>query len=238
MTDNLRALFELTGIYNCAAPYLIDALRKTDQEKITDLCSGSGGAVVSLRPLLSRALGREVSVALTDKFPHPDARINDPGVWYFPHSADAARLPESLPGFRTLFTSFHHFKRDSAKEILADAVKTGNGIGIFEITKCNLRHFLLVMLTPVFAIVATPFLRPLSPARLFWTYIIPIIPLFSLWDGILSNFRSYSEDELKSLVSGFDGYEWTTGTAGEHQMAPVQFLIGIPAISRKQEGLP
>lgn len=228
MTDYLRALFELTGVYNCIVPYLVDALRKTGQEKIIDECSGSGGAIISLRSLLFKGLGRDVSIVLTDKFPHPGAEINEPGISYFPDAADAQSLPESLSGFRTLFTSFHHFRTDSAKRILADAVKSESGIGIFEVTKSDLRHFLIVMPTPLYVLFVTPFLRPLSLTRFFWTYVIPVIPFFSWWDGIISNFRSYSENELKALVSGFTAYEWITGTAGEHQIAPVRFLIGVP----------
>jgi len=226
MTDYLRALFDLTGIYNCIIPHLVDALRAARRRIIIDGCSGSGGPIISLRPLLAKALGEQLSLVLTDKY--PNAVIgNDPLVSYHPYPADAASMPDSLSGFRTLFTSFHHFPSSSAKKILADAVDAGNGIAIFEVTQCDLRHFLLVMLTPIYVLILGPFMRPISLSRMFWTYLIPVIPFFSWWDGIVSNLRSYSEEELKAIVSDFPTYNWSIGTAGKEQLAPVLFVIGV-----------
>ncbi len=45
------------------------------------------------------------------------------------------KVPRELKGFRTMFTSFHHFPPEEARAILQNAVDAGEGIGIFEITR-------------------------------------------------------------------------------------------------------
>ena len=50
--------------------------------------------------------------------------------------------------------------------------------------------------------------------RIVFTYLIPIVPLFVLWDGVVSSFRTYSVKEMKALVAnlnGGDNYDWDIG---------------------------
>jgi len=39
---------------------------------------------------------------------------------------------------------------------------------------------------------------------LLFTYLIPIVPLFVLWDGVVSSLRTYSLKEMKDLVDSVD----------------------------------
>jgi hypothetical protein len=59
-------------------------------------------------------------------------------------------------------------------------------------------------------------------------YLIPIIPLYILWDGIASILRTYSENELQALVNSLENakdYEWEIGkTPGA---MPINYLIGF-----------
>ena len=41
-------------------------------------------------------------------------------------------VPESLNGFRTLFSSFHHFRPEQARAILANAMEKKQAIAVFE----------------------------------------------------------------------------------------------------------
>ena len=58
-------------------------------------------------------------------------------VTYRTDSVDAAHLPCGLLGFRTIFTSFHHAQPEEALLILRDAVRTRQGIGVFEAASRN-----------------------------------------------------------------------------------------------------
>jgi hypothetical protein len=52
------------------------------------------------------------------------------------------------------------------------------------------------------------------------TYVLPVIPLVVMIDGVVSCLRSYSVEELKTLAH-HEGYEWEAGVE-----KGVTFLIG------------
>lgn len=75
-------------------------------------------------------------------------------------------VPESIPGLRTMFMSFHHFRPSEASEILADAVKHRMPIAIFEIQQRNFSSIIPMVLSPLNLLISTPFIRPFRPGRL------------------------------------------------------------------------
>ena len=90
----------------------------------------------------------------------------------------------------------------------------------------------LCLLTPLLVIVTTPFIRPFCWRRVLWTYVVPLVPLTCLWDGIVSQLRAYSVSELKSLTQAAEAsdYSWRVGrvpilsTPGD-----LTYLIGSPS---------
>ena len=66
-----------------------------------------------------------------------------------------------------------------------------------------------VLFSPFLVWAVTPFLRPLSLSRLLFTYVLPLVPVMALWDGIVSVLRCYRPDELRALTAGLDDrYDW------------------------------
>ena len=57
-----------------------------------------------------------------------------------------------------------------------------------------------MLLTPFAVWLMTPFMRPFRWSRLLLTYPLPLVPLTCLWDGIVSQLRAYTADELVELV--------------------------------------
>jgi hypothetical protein len=59
----------------------------------------------------------------------------------------------------------------------------------------------------------TPFIRPFTWRRLLWTYVVPVVPLVAMWDGLVSNLRTYSPVELSTLADALHGpaYRWRSG---------------------------
>ena len=146
-------------------------------------------------------------------------------------SVDATRVPEELKGFQTIFSAFHHFRPEQACAVLADAVHNRQGIAVFEGTQRSLLALLLMLLVPLMVLFMTPFIRPFRWSRLFWTYLIPLIPLFGLFDGLVSCLRTYSVGELRGLVSRLDAndYHWDIGTVKSTAgPIPITYLIGVP----------
>ena len=57
-------------------------------------------------------------------------------------------------------------------------------------------------------------IRPFKWGRILFTYLIPLVPLFVFWDGIVSSLRTYFINEMKELINNLqnkDSYEWQTG---------------------------
>ena len=80
-------------------------------------------------------------------------------------------------------------------------------------------------------LVLTPAVRPFRWSRLFWTYVVPVLPLAILFDGLVSCLRTYTSDEM--LVLGHDDggeeYKWEAGfvrPAGSP--LPIPYLLGVP----------
>jgi len=236
LTDFLSFFASAFRPYACVAPLLADALKGAGAARIVDLCSGAGRPLLSLVPALRRLGLPDLQVTLTDKYPNLEALENvdeEIGVvvTYVASPVDALDVPPNLKGFRTLFTSFHHFRPDAARAVLADAVSKDEGIGIFEYTERNVLIWTLpTLLIPVFVWLCTPFLRPLGWRRLLWTYLIPVVPMIAMWDGLVSNLRTYSVGELNDLVEQVadDRYEWKIGRARSIGLSRVTYAIGTP----------
>jgi hypothetical protein len=154
---------------------------------------------------------------------------------------DVTRVPESLAGFRTLFTAFHHFPPAQAQAILQDAVRQGQGIAIFEQTRRHPLALLLMLWLPTVAWLVTPFLRPFQWRRLLFTYLLPLIPLVLCVDGLVSCLRTYSPAELRAMTARLEGaaYVWQAGRA-RSPLLPigVTYLVGYPETKAIDEAIP
>ncbi|MCR5888839.1 hypothetical protein LRS06_13910 [Hymenobacter sp. J193] len=111
-------------------------------------------------------------------------------------------------------------------------MRAGRGIGVFEgAGKHWLEVLLALTLLPVAQLCITPFIRPFSFSRLFFTYGLPLIPLCTIWDGCVSLLRLYPPDALLALARRADpagAYHWQAGKV-RHSWGPqVTYLVGWP----------
>jgi hypothetical protein len=233
-TDYLEAITSRGDIYRPIQAEIFRAIEECGACRVVDLCSGGGGPWLSPAWVSALASHSLLTVLLTDKFPSSAlAGRLSPGVSCVNYSVDAARVPENLRGFRTIFSSFHHFPDAVARDVLGDAVRCGDGFAMAEVTSRTLRAFATMFLMPVFAWILTPRMRPFRWSRLLLTYVVPLIPLVVLWDGIVSCFRTRTPSELLALTHSFPQYEWMAGYARGpgSWLAPV-YLIGWPKTKR------
>ncbi len=215
-------------------PLLRSAMESTGDRTLIDLGSGGGGPIEPVRAQLERNLGVPVAAVLTDAFPHhaafARAALRSGGrVTYREKPVLAGQVPHDLQGFRTLFNVFHHFAPGGAGDVLADAIHQRQGIGIFEIVERSWVWWVAMLLFPLFVWVVTPLLRPFRPTRMLWTYILPVVPLTFMIDGLLSCLRSYSLGELREMAAGAGGsYVWSSGQVPSSGGTRVTYLIGRP----------
>ncbi|SFQ74612.1 hypothetical protein [Hymenobacter arizonensis] len=237
MMDYLRFMISALGIYRPIAPLLAEGLRRTNQTHVLELGAGAGGGTETVWRALQAEGLPNVTITLTDLYPQPAAWADIAhqtagAIGYEPTAVDALAVPAHLRGFRTIFSAFHHFPPAAAQAMLHDAVRAGTGIGVFEGAGKHWRELLLAWTAlPVAQLLLTPFYRPFRLSRLFFTYLIPVIPLFTIWDGSVSLLRMYSTDELLALAHAADPaglFEWQAGKQ-RHSWGPeVTYLIGWP----------
>jgi len=234
VTDYCRFVTELSGIYNAVAPLLIDALVRTGGRLVLDLGSGAAGPWLRLQPLL-RKMGMDVTVCLSDHNPDVVAferarRLSRHAIIYHAEPVDATQVPSGLPGFRTMFSAFHHLDPGQARATLADAVAQREGIAVFEMGgQRSILMLLAVLPVPVRVLLAVPFIRPFRWSTLLWTYLLPVLPIVLLLDSITSVLRIYNTEELHDLTTGLDRYHWSAGTVrGKPIPFPVVYLVGVP----------
>jgi hypothetical protein len=253
VTDALQFGFNLLHAYTPIAPLLqsvIDStgsgtntrqssiIQSSPTQSIVDMCSGGGGPWVDLaQQLRCRDAGGDstgLQVWLTDKYPNLEAfqsvsASSDHHISFYPEPVDAMKVPGALKGLRTMFTSFHHFPPEDARAILQNAVDAGESIGIFEATKRAPSTIALIFAGILLMFLHTPRIRPFRWSRLLWTYLIPVIPLVLLFDGVVSCLRTYRPQELREIVEKLTScqYHWEIGELATGKM-PVTYLIGHP----------
>ncbi len=230
LTAFLQVAAERGGFLRDAAPVLEGVLARAGEARVVDLCSGGGGALVSL---LER-LPPEVRATLTDLYPNEaafrHAEVRAPGrVAGRRASVDATDVPGELGGVRTIFNALHHFRPGDARRIIADAVAKEQPFCAFEIVERRPQTVLTIALVPIAVLASAPLQPGFDLFRFVFTYAVPLIPALVWWDGMCSCLRSYSVAELRELVDGLehDGYRFTI-TQSRGVFLRVTSLVGEP----------
>jgi len=231
VTITLQFIFNAARLYRPVAARLGAAIRAAESGRVLDLCSGAGGPWIWLQRTLAERTAMPTKVILTDRYPNIAAfrhmqEASGNAIGYCAEPVDARRIPPGLLGFRTIFSSIHHFTPDGVAAILRDAVDQGEGIGFFEAVKRRPSAVLCACCMPIAAICLVPFMRPFRIARLIWTYLVPVIPFVMWFDGVLSCLRAYSPAELRELAATVDArhYVWEIG-----ETSGVTYLVGYAA---------
>ncbi len=254
VTDALEALWQFGNSYKPILGRLHAVLAANGDAPVSvlDLCSGGCGPWISLAQQLEEEYECPVQVCLSDKYPSKEAidrtnravgpSLTNAKVPAQPQGAkiefvltpvDALDIPAQLPGFRTMFSAFHHFDPAEARKILADAAVSHRGVGVFEVAQRGVKTMLVLCFTPLLVLLLTPAMRPFRWSRLFWTYLIPVVPFVIWYDGWMSCLRAYSLGELQEIISGIESehaglaYRWEVGTATSG-LLPVTYVLGSP----------
>lgn len=234
-TSYLNLMVTVSGQAKLLVPKLAEAIERSGATRIVDLCAGGGGPL----PVLMRGLterGLHVQAVVTDLYPNLPAlnrlaEASDGLIRVEHRPVDAANVPADLPGLRVIFNAFHHLPTPVAQSVLASAVKDNQPIVIMEVVERSALQLIGMIFAPIFFLLALPFLRPFRWSWVFWTYIIPVLPLFIFWDGVVSTLRIYSVGELHELVSRLDapGWTWDIGQIPLGSApAKATYLVGLP----------
>ncbi|KAK7932446.1 hypothetical protein PG985_003158 [Apiospora marii] len=221
-----------------------------------DFCAGAGGPTPVIERTLNASLAdsndekqqqssSSVDFVMTDLHPHPEAWAasanKSHNLAYEPDPVDAANAPASLldryrkadgdnkPGsriFRLFNLAFHHFDDGLARAILKNTVETSDAIGIFEMQDRSFASFVTCALFGLFIPLIAPVLYWWAPWRLFWVYMVPIVPFVLVFDGLVSSLRTRTPEEIEVLLRtcGADTTDWEIKSGRECFLWPTGYL--------------
>lgn len=244
MTNVLVVFLRTIGVTKVLAALVSGVLKREKIDRIIDLGSGGGGAMPELLALVREdPETADVSLTMTDLYPNLDAietfnQDGNPHIRYLRDPVNATDLATAPSGLKTMINCFHHMRPEQARAILESAQENREPLLIYEMADNKIPFVVWCLALPialpmvgVMALCLTPFVRPVSFRQLFFTYVIPIIPIFYAWDGQASMPRLYSLDDLDELMEGMSSsdYRWEKGPAktakGGNQGV---YLLGLP----------
>jgi len=239
LTSFLRFMAAKTGQAAKVAPVVAEVIERHQATRVVDLCAGGGGPTPAVIEALSKR-GLNVDVTLTDLHPNLTAfrqmQAESGGKVRFSETpVDATAVPAELTGVRTVFNAFHHFPPALAKQILSAARRDRQPIVVVELVGRTVPMAVGIVGAPISELFVTPFLRPLHWTSILFTYLVPVLPLVTWHDGVVSCLRVYSPTELEALVKDEQSpdWKWSTRTVPLAGPAYATILIGEPvAVSR------
>jgi hypothetical protein len=236
MTEYLHWVMDFTGPYDPAAERIALLLREAGTDQVVDLASGGAGPWPRLLPRVTLALGRLPHVTLTDLHPNQGAftrieALTRGAITGHRAPVDATCMPAGLTGVRTMFTGLHHLAPAQVRALMQDAADRRQPFAAFELTQRTLPGVLLMLASLLLVLGSAPFIKPFRLERIVLTWLVPILPLFIVWDGLVSALRSYTPAELRAFAAEVTvpGYAWDVG---EERSAStpmgMTYLIGRP----------
>lgn len=221
-------------------------LDHADAREVLDLGSGAGGPASILAAALS-GRGRDVQFLLTDLFPRPEVwqrlRSAQPAhLAFVPEPVDATAIaPEVSRGrARAILNVLHHLPPELAASVIACAVRDRAPLFIAEGFERNPLRFLPFAFSGLPALVVSPLAAPdrrLSRIALAW--LTPVALAVSIWDGLISTLRVYTEAELRQMAvaaPGGEDYTWEYGTYGFPMGGRGYYFMGWPGGPEQRPG--
>jgi len=217
MTDFLQFLTNKGKMFKPVIPLIEKGIKNSGTNQIIDLGSGGGGGLLWIASELQKT-NPKLKILMTDLYPNIPAfeytKKQGHNFEYLRDPVDARNVPGDLVGLRTQFLSLHHFKPEDVKRILQNAIDSKSNIAIFEGQERSVASIIAMLFSPITVLLMTPFIRPFKIGRIIFTYLIPLVPLFVLWDGIVSSMRTYSVSEMELLIKELnnkDDFNWEVG---------------------------
>jgi len=235
-TDFLQFIMQRFDVFSRVYPRLFEVVTTTKIYHFTDLCSGGGGAILQLRKHFKTTFTKPFKAVLTDLYPNKKAfqelyEKSNGEISFIGESVDVKDDLQHLKGIWTVFNAFHHLSPLHAVRLLSQAKKYKKPIAVMEPLD---RNIFMIFLQSFFLIIGLfffiPFAKSFNFKAFLFTYLLPLIPLFIIWDGWISVLKVYNPDILLKMTTLADPdkqFNWKVGYE-KHQFGKVIYLIGMP----------
>lgn len=212
-------------------------LDESSASEVLDLCAGAAGPATILAAEMRRAGMTPPRFLMTDLYPRIEAweaaRAEHPDcIDFVPEPVDATAIPEPLSRgrARAIINAFHHFPPEIARALLADAVRCGAPVFVSEAFERNPLRFATFAPAGLTALAVNPLLaRTDRLKKAAFTYLTPLAVGVSIWDGLVSTLRVYTERELREMVAPLgDSFRWEYGHYRYPPLGKGTYFFGVP----------
>lgn len=185
-----------------------DFVRGTGATEVLDIGAGAGGpAAIFVDELLAAGV-EPPRIILTDINPQVDSwealkKKHPRYVDYIAEPVDGTAIPKALAKGRvtTIVNVLHHFPPKLAEGVLRSMLERSAGLFVSEGFERTPLGFAAYAPTGVAALIANPILSPRNNLqKAVFTYLTPFALAVSIWDGLVSTMRIYSEEDLREMV--------------------------------------
>ncbi len=181
---------------------------KNDNNMLHDPCAGSGEVNLYIKNEMNKAkleFKFILSDIMTDTVPLFAKTINnlkDENIYYIEQSVNLLDFQNNENYSKVFINSFHHFTPSQVSKILEEHFKIKKDIIVLEYCQRSLMSFLSMIAGPLLSLILFPFIikRKHFFSAFVFVYLLPIIPLMLLWDGIISSLRTYTKKDLQKLM--------------------------------------
>jgi hypothetical protein len=181
------------GIYHAFTEHIRNS--GTGSGQMFDLCSGSGEPAAGI----FRKSGRFAKLILSDKFPQRYESSAD--ITYIQSGCDVLTMKFDAGQTYTMFNALHHFDDVQKAGIIRRIRDSGSEAVFVEILQPDPWCFIKVLFaTSVGTLILSPFIRPFSWGRIFFTYIIPVNLITIMFDGLTSVLKSRSLSRYQEML--------------------------------------
>jgi hypothetical protein len=166
-------------------------------QPLTDLCSGSGEPAIHI----FRKSSCFTHLFLSDKY--PGSQVVKSGEDSYALARKDVLEMEFNPGTcYSMFNAFHHFSKEDQLKIVRKLHHSGSTAFLAEILEPDVICFLKVLFTTTIGcLLLTPFIRPFSFRRLFFTYLLPVNILTITYDGLVSVMKSRTANQYRKILA-------------------------------------
>ncbi|MDD2404475.1 MAG: hypothetical protein PHV75_06735 [Victivallaceae bacterium] len=210
MTDFLSFFAIHSKIYKAAYPKIMAMLDERKESRMIDICAGGGLYSWRMLQQLQSFSGRpELCLTLSDLYPNKNwlkiRELAGSSLKFAEAPVDARDAFARFKGLHLMFAALHHFSPQEIVALIDAAAEHNQALACFDYFQRDMKmEFLLVFCAPILLLCTSFLIYPFSWKRLFFTYIVPLLPLMLMVDTFISRNRSYIVSELEDIIRNTD----------------------------------
>jgi hypothetical protein len=227
----------IVGLVHANRPFLPlfnEVLAHSKARTLVSFDAMDGGGLAHIAAEVGGLANAEFSVLLSDEHQDPDRvkrlhEIAGRPVELAICSKDEAAGRVRGRGVGVYLNTFHTLGHGEDRAALKRLVDQDLDVVIGEGNNKSFRQVVgMLLLSPLIMLLLTPLIRPFRPSRLLFTYLLPVLPLVSIWDGVAALFRLHTPEELEALAKslGRADYVWKAGKRDNGRGGFVIYLLG------------